>query len=164
MLFGMSNINKKLFDLAKNYRDERGWSVIPIGITKKRPPISWEKYQKEYATDADFEHWFLRNGWGLGIATGALSNLLVVDYDHNRGMSAEDNDKAVRRLLSSLEGNVMARTPSGGLHVYYKYFDGIRNGQKLGQVHGLHVDIRGEGDWWWRHRRIIRRKRHHIRS
>src|SRR5271154_2371022 len=70
---------------AKAYRDA-GQSVIPIKRDgSKAPSISWKKFEKELATDADLLNWFGNGkGWGIGVLGGRVSgNLEHLDFDHD---------------------------------------------------------------------------------
>lgn len=65
-----------------------GWAPIPLK-RNKRPYIDWEKYQGELPTVDDVKGW-----WGkypqanIGIVTGTVSGLLVVDVESNEGFNA----------------------------------------------------------------------------
>lgn len=60
----------------------RGWSVIPVEARGKRPIVPWLEYQSRLATEKEVEAWFGgRRNPNLGIVTGALSNLVVLDID-----------------------------------------------------------------------------------
>lgn len=72
---------KALTSQAHSYL-ERGWSVIPLVPGLKTPAFEWKHYQVRRASDSDLRHWF--NRWirhGLGIVTGRVSSLMVVDFD-----------------------------------------------------------------------------------
>ena len=60
----------------------RGWSVIPVKAFAKRPIVRWEAFQNRLPTREEVEGWFRR--WpdaNLGIVTGAISGLVVLDVD-----------------------------------------------------------------------------------
>ena len=59
-----------------------GWSVAPMQPRGKRPLVRWTTYQGRRATAGEVEQWFRR--WpdaNVGIVTGAVSGLLVLDVD-----------------------------------------------------------------------------------
>jgi len=121
-------------DWALAYR-RLGWSVIPINQATKKPPkdFKWKQYQEEAADEATIRSWYAR--WpmaGVGIVTGRVSNLWVVDVD-----SADGFDH-----LTALD---LPATPtvktSKGEHRYFAHPGALRNTAK--KVGGL--DTRGEG-------------------
>lgn len=60
----------------------RGWSAIPIEPRGKRPLVSWLEFQGRLASGAEVMRWFRR--WpeaNVGIVTGAVSGLIVLDVD-----------------------------------------------------------------------------------
>src|SRR4030043_4032 len=63
---------------------ERGWSVIPLKPNDKHPAIrEWKPFQKKQAEFDQIGSWFTR--WpnaNVGIITGEISKLLVLDLDH----------------------------------------------------------------------------------
>lgn len=64
-----------------------GWSVIPLvgeanPTRAKQPAIGWTVYQQQAATYQQIQDWFSGNGYrALGIVTGAVSALVVLDFD-----------------------------------------------------------------------------------
>lgn len=62
----------------------RGFSVIPVQSKGKHPTVAWDEFQHRFPIHDEIEHWFdpVRAG-NLGIVTGSISNLVVVDLDTN---------------------------------------------------------------------------------
>ncbi|MEP6985982.1 MAG: bifunctional DNA primase/polymerase [Chloroflexota bacterium] len=64
-----------------------GWSMIPLlgdldPTRSKTPALPWSGYQTYRASLNDYEQWFSdRNFGGLGIVTGRISQLVVLDFD-----------------------------------------------------------------------------------
>ena len=127
-----------LLEAALDYR-EAGWQVIPITPGDKAPPLlaSWLPYQKEYATYEEVEEWWTR--WptaNIGIVTGNLSGLTVVDVD------GEEGEQILREL--HLPQTYTVRTPRPhGFHLYYHYQAEARTGAK--RLPG--IDLRSEGGY-----------------
>ncbi|HVM79850.1 MAG TPA: bifunctional DNA primase/polymerase [Stellaceae bacterium] len=127
-------------DAALSYA-RRGWSVIPIRPREKVPLLRWETYQTRRATEAEIERWFKR--WGdanVGIVTGAISNLAVLDIDpkHDGAQSL----RALEECHGALEPTVEAETGGGGRHFYFAYPpQGLRNRAALAPG----IDLRAEG-------------------
>lgn len=133
-----------MHDAADTYA-ARQWSVIPVG-DNKRPLVAWQEYQQRICGAAEREAWWQRwPGAGVGVITGAVSGLLVVDVD------AGDADKfaAARSKLETLvpDGLVTptARTRRGGLHYYFKRPPaGMGN---RAHVAGYSIDVRCDGGY-----------------
>ena len=113
---------------------KKGYSVIPVGRNKK-PLISWKKYQNHKPTPSELLVWDSQfSDYQVGIVTGEISGLAVVDIEKEFG----DPKKL------GLPATHVVRTGSGGYHYYYKYVDGVVNKAKVG---GRDVDIRGSGGY-----------------
>ncbi len=124
-----------------------GFSVIPLGsITKdatgrkviEYPKDGWKKYQESIAKREDVLSWDCEN---LGIATGKVSGVLVLDID-----SYKKNYNKDLRVSLGLTITAMQRTASGGEQLFYKIPDGlvIKNAVCIGTVDSG-IDIRGDG-------------------
>lgn len=122
------------FHFASEYLD-RGYSVILLdGKTSQAP---WKEFQTRRPTRDEIRSWFQNSDCNIGILTGALSGLVVLDAD-----TPED---AAYWLENYPRSPLMVETGRGGLHVYYRYPDyEVRNHTK---VLGRRIDIRGEGGY-----------------
>ena len=94
----------------------RGWSIIPIRPGDKRPLVRWEEFQHRHPSEAEACAWFSgRSKAGIGIVTGAISGLVVVDIDVRHG-----GDEALEHLEQEhgrLPTTVECRTGGGGRHL-----------------------------------------------
>ena len=121
----------------------RGWSIIPIRPGDKRPLVRWEDFQHRHANEAEALGWYrARPEAGVGIVTGAISGLIVVDIDvrHGGDVALEQLEREHERLPVTVE----CRTGGGGRHLYFAHPGGlIRN--KVGLAPG--VDVRGDGGY-----------------
>lgn len=110
-------------------------SVIPLG-PDKRPLEKWLPYQEKRATEEEIKAWWNKYpNANVGIITGKISNLTVIDCDSNEAASA---------FREVYKGNtVTAKTPRG-THYYFQYAEGTRNTVK---VKGIDLDIRSEGGY-----------------
>ena len=119
----------------------RGWSVIPLRPGTKLPAIRWEQFQQHRAAADELAHWFER--WpsvNIGIVTGKVSGLVVLDVDARHG--GFDSLAALERLHGPLPATVEAETGGGGRHLYFAAPPLVpRN--KAGLAAG--IDLRGEG-------------------
>jgi hypothetical protein len=117
------------------------WSVIPVRTRDKRPLIKWQRYQQQAATDDEIYTWYQR--WpdaNVGIVTGMISGLVVLDVDPRHG-----GDKTLSQWEiehGPLPPTVEAKTGGGGRHLYFRHPGGvIRN--RAGLAPG--IDLRGDG-------------------
>jgi hypothetical protein len=116
---------------------ELGWSVIPVRSRTKYPTVHWGTYQARRPTEAEVRAWFSGSEVNsIGIVTGAISGLTIVDCDNADAL-------ALARQLG------LPRTPSvktaRGWHFYFTFKGGSRNFQKRRDLPGL--DLRSEGGY-----------------
>ena len=125
----------------------KGFSVIPLGPISKGtdgkkvisyPKGGWKQYQSRIASKKEIEDWDCTN---LGIVTGSISNLLVLDLDsYKPGFD--------KNLVESfcIPITPMQQTASGGRQYFFKLQPGlvIKNGVCIGSKDSG-IDIRGEG-------------------
>ena len=120
-----------------------GWSVLPLGAKSKRPLIAWRALEARRAGGAEIQGWFRR--WpdaNVGIVTGAISRLIVLDIDPKHG--GEIGLAALVRRHGPLRPTVEAATGGGGRHFYFASPGGeIRNRAGLAQG----IDLRGDGGY-----------------
>lgn len=126
------------FHYAAEYVD-RGYAVIPL--IGKRPAIAWSAYQTRRPTLAEIRDWFAGargDGRNIGIVTGPISDLVVVDCDSPEAVAWW------RERFS--ETPLVVTTGRGGAHLYYRLDDGdaVRNRTR---VLGRNIDIRGQGGY-----------------
>jgi hypothetical protein len=119
----------------------RGWSVIAIEPRGKRPRVPWTAFQHRLPTQAELDEWFRR--WpdaNVGIVTGGISGLVVVDVDprHGGDRSLQERERACGRIPTTVE----AATGGGGRHLYFAHPGGTV-GNRVGLAPG--IDLRGDG-------------------
>jgi len=127
--------NKSLVEHAIYYH-KLGWSVIPLKPREKIPYMKWEEYQRQRATPKQIHKWWkdFPNA-NIGIITGNISNLVVLDFDSVRALLR------FRIQVCSTPNTIKQRTGSG-YHYFFSYPKGrdIRN--KIGLMKD--VDLRAE--------------------
>jgi hypothetical protein len=93
----------------------QGFSIIPLVPSSKRPAVPWKEYQERRPTEDEVRAWVTGTpDRGIGLVTGAVSGLVVLDCDVRNG---GDNDE-LRRLAPSA---LVAQTGGGGIHVYCQH-------------------------------------------
>lgn len=100
---------------AAEYVDS-GWSVLPVRPEEKRPFMTnWLQYTKTRAPKAMVESWFTNlAGAGVGVVTGKISNMVVLDVEHDCPFPIED-------LLRKYPTQMIAKSGGGGWHLFYQY-------------------------------------------
>jgi hypothetical protein len=124
--------------LARKY----GWSVFPCRGEDKRPATPHGF--KDAVSDPELiaELWCRYPAPLIGIATGAVSGIDVLDIDSARHEQARAWWEAARKRISI--PTRVYRTRSGGLHVYFKHAARVGNtASKLAKG----VDTRGDGGY-----------------
>ena len=93
-----------------------GWNPIPLR-KDKRPWIAWAPYQERRVTPEELEEWRRRHpGANVGIVTGGISGIVVLDVDGPAG--AEELKK--RHLPPT-----PTATTGKGTHYYFRHPGGV---------------------------------------
>lgn len=106
----MNNAN-----IACEYVDN-GWSVLPVKPEDKRPYMTnWLQYTRTKANKPTVTNWFNNlAGAGIGVVTGKISNMVVLDIESDCPYPIED-------ILRKYPTQMYSRTGSGGYHLFYQY-------------------------------------------
>jgi len=114
-----------------------GWSVIPVG-PDKRPLIKWLEFQSRVASEDEVMDWWQTYPEAnVGVVTGKISGLTVVDID------SEEGQKNLSAYIPEGIVTPKAITNRGGYHLYFAYFPGL--GNRVGVIPG--TDLRGDGGY-----------------
>jgi hypothetical protein len=118
-----------------------GWSVLPIEPRGKRPLVPWRPLQNDAASVDSVREWFQR--WpdaNVGIVTGGVSGLVILDVDTRHGGAA--SLAALEQEHGELPVTLEALTGGGGRHLYFRH-----PGPPVTNRTGLRpgVDLRGDG-------------------
>ena len=119
----------------------RGWSIFPLRPRSKKPAVGWEQYQHRLATLEELESWFTTPGYNVGIVTGAISKIFVIDADSEAALAWADEKLPPCDLR--------VRTAKG-VHLYYPYSGDrpLRNKVRVKyQGEALELDFRAEGGY-----------------
>lgn len=112
-----------------------GFSVFPIGPSKK-PTIEWKEFQKRKMTAEEVlsvsKKCTMRGDLvsGIGVATGEISGVTVIDIDGDNNPIGDIDTPTVR-------------TGGGGTHYYFKYTDELHTTSNP----TLKIDIRNDGGY-----------------
>lgn len=119
----------------------RGYSVIPLRRNKLPLIASWKPYQTNAANDAQIQKWWKENpSANIGIITGRISGITVVDIDMKGGKELAD------KHLALFPKTYTVKTPTGGYHLYYQYDKRIQQTANTFPQYPF-VDIRNDGGY-----------------
>lgn len=110
----------KMLDSALWYAETMNFSVIPIKLNKK-PFIKWADYQTQKPTIKEIKNWWAK--WpkaNIGIVTGKISGIDVIDCDSEIGKNEIDG------YMPDSSITPISKTPKGW-HYYFKYRPGLSN-------------------------------------
>jgi Bifunctional DNA primase/polymerase, N-terminal/Primase C terminal 2 (PriCT-2)/Family of unknown function (DUF5906) len=134
--------------LTENY------SVFPVPVGTKKSHKSaahsggrkWGATRDETEIRADWQRWPDAN---LGIPTGTLNGIFIVETDTRAGGHAHDGEESLAKLIAEhgpLPTTLMARSPSGSVHYYWLWpDDGGPDIKNCAGLIGPGIDVRGEG-------------------
>lgn len=151
----------------KIYQD-RNWALVPcakaanIGMAGERPMTGKEVIQpewqkKENRDPADWYHW-ISSGLNIGVRTGSVSNLTIIDFDlltklekaelvkpttSDKRKAEIRSKKAIPDDLKAILGDTLMQESLGGFHCFYTYCPELR---KTAFNHaGFHIDVENDG-------------------
>jgi hypothetical protein len=114
---------------------ERGLSVIALLPGRKKPAGDWLAAQQKAFTPAQLKKlWAGNANRNVGVVTGPISGIVVVDIDSYKGSNADDLPPT----------GVIQRTGRGGLQYFYRHPGGPVTGS-VGIRPG--IDIRADGNF-----------------
>jgi len=122
---------QSIYEIAQKYHS-KGWVVVPVKPGTKRPALtSWTEFEKRRPTENELKSWFENNNVGIGVITGELSNLTVVDNDSHKPGAEGLN----------LETPLKAQSGGGGQHFFFKYNPKVTTFKN----EKIKVDVRSQG-------------------
>jgi len=121
----------------------RGWSPIPLVPRDKRPLLPWEPYRHRRPRPGELVAW--RRRWpeaNVGVVTGVVSDLVVLDVDPDKGGEASLAELEAR--FGPLPATLVVRTGGGGRHLWFRH-----PGEPVPCAVGLRpgLDVRGDGGY-----------------
>lgn len=110
-----------------------GFSIIPVQKNSKTPAVKWKDFQTRQCTWGELGEWFVNNELNIGLVTGDISGVIVIDEDSYKEKFKNEN----------LESPLFVTTPRGGRHLYFKYDNPVKNSVNAEKA----IDIRGTGGY-----------------
>lgn len=115
----------------------RGWSVIPVGrVASKLPLQNWKHLQDNRSNQDQICRWWERSRHNIGIVTGAISGIIVLDVDSEDGYREIEAHGGLPLTLSCSTGK--------GRHYYFLH-PGFIVHNFARKLPGL--DLRGDGGY-----------------
>jgi len=103
---------------------KRGFSVIPV-MQNKKPYVKWTQFQDKKADAGQVRKWWKDfPGANVGIVTGSVSGIDVIDCDSEAGKAT------LNEHLADAFKTPQAKTPKG-YHYYFKHKAGLSNGVRV---------------------------------
>ena len=136
----------KLLDAAIEYATKYKWAVFPCSPTSKKPLTPHGCKDAKKSVGAIKAWWKKWPDASIGIATGSVSGLIVIDedLDEDKGLNGYEAVGEWERINGALPETVQCITGRGGYHLYYQY-TGTDIKNRAGILDG--VDVRGEGGY-----------------
>ena len=125
-----------------------GWAVLPVA---GKQPLTRHGVHDSSVEEPQIRRWWLR--WpeaNVGIATGAVSGLTVVDVDVDRG--GRESLESIRTSGRLLPETLRADTGGGGFHLFYRQPSGLAVSNTAGRLPNVAgalsgIDLRGDGGY-----------------
>lgn len=132
-------------DYIKDYLD-RAWHILPTSQSKT-PLIPGGFKSASCDINKVTEWWMHTPDANIGIATGKVSNIWVLDIDIKNGKNGLQSLKDHLGSYFDIDPDrqLIAITPSGGLHIYYQYPKDIEVRCRTNILDG--IDVRGDGGY-----------------
>lgn len=117
-------------------------SVIPVGLDKRPTIKTWKPFQDHPPTPELLSEWAAKRPPAWAMVTGAVSGVVVLDFDGDEG----------KRALDNLQVSPHVQTGSGGFHAYYRHPGrqvltlNSKSGKQLKAAYPG-VDIRADGGY-----------------
>lgn len=141
----MNKFQQRMLDAALAYAS-MGWAVLPTSKKTKRPLISGGSLSATTDADTIKRWWEEFPSANIGIATGKISGIWVVDIDIKDGKNGAKSIASEYEDTYTIERDQLKqKTTSGGVHLVFECPDDYEIRNKTGVLEG--VDIRGEGGY-----------------
>jgi hypothetical protein len=111
----MKGLKSTILKTALEYAEKYGYSVIPVKRDNKKPYIPWIEFQERQPTADEIREWWQK--WpsaNIGIITGQISGICVVDIDEPKGF------EEIKKFIPDGLSIPTCKTPGGGQHLYFE--------------------------------------------
>jgi putative DNA primase/helicase len=140
-----NSTNTEMLEAALSYAVAQGWHVFPVKERSKHPMIS--DWPNAASTDPEqiMERWTERPKANIGVVTGRVSGIFILDEDAAKVVGGVDGKATIRELEEKntiLPATPTALTGGGGQQRVFAYPDNIEIKNRVAFVPG--VDIRGD--------------------
>jgi len=117
---------------------DRGYSVIPVRPSNKKPFIRWKEYQSRKPTAEELKGWWNQYpDANLAVVTGKISGITVVDVD-----SEEAKENLEENFLPDTLETPICKSPHGW-HFYFDHVPSLPNCSRVLEQ----FDIRNDGGY-----------------
>lgn len=153
-----------MLEIFKIVKDRKLFPIVPVFNGQNRPSVSWkdDTYHidniEKLEAQGEYFSYKNKNGenktgkiTGAALITGEKSGIMVLDLDRNHGADEIDGIAEYKKIIDSLNlsekdrekafNTFTVKTPNGGLHLYFKYREGLKNSSNG----DLAIDIRTDG-------------------
>lgn len=133
-----TNLSKLPLSEALSHYTQYGFSAFPLGVNSKKPLVAWSDYQFALPSARILRTWqhTIGNNCNVAVVTGAVSRLLVIDFD------APEKLTYFRQDLPHLSKTYTVQTRRG-FHLYFQLPVGFRPSTR----HYSQVDLLGQGSY-----------------
>jgi hypothetical protein len=113
-----------------DFFEQNGFSLVPI-VKNGKAPIEKNWTQKEHKIKEDWIRWVLVDGLNVGVRTGIVSNITVIDIDQ----------KEIPEEIKPIIGETLIQETKKGYHLFYKYEQDLPKSR----IDEFKIDIENEG-------------------
>jgi transcription elongation factor Elf1 len=125
----MTEQDENQFENILDFYEKNGFDLVPVAKDRKNP-VEKEWTTKNHKNKDEWKQW-LMNGLNIGVKTGAISNMLVLDIDI----------KPIPDELKKLLPKTLNQESSKGYHYVFKYTDQLPKTR----IDELKLDIETDG-------------------
>jgi hypothetical protein len=115
---------ESILDYAHSYLDN-GFSIIPLQKKSKKPSIDkWDPFQVSHPSKEQLEEWFSNVDNNIGIITGRISAIFVIDIDGKKAYEYYINkiqSQPDRQLITANENTMKIKTGSGNTNIVFGF-------------------------------------------
>jgi hypothetical protein len=121
-----------------------GVNPIPLIKGTKQASIKWSDYQEQRVSISEIDEWWSEpNKFDVGIITGQISGISVIDLDTSKTDKMNGWDSINYKDIKLPKDGLVTRTQNGGFHVFLAYDERLKNGVNILD----NVDIRNDGGY-----------------